>query len=504
MVSGMDRVALKTLLLIALLVVSLSFHPGLASKGDASQRITDLVKDSEELTAEGWSLLANLALLSKVGGRVHLELRYDHSRLTGPRPNPTKLETFLSSLHERVGYGKVVSKNVAGIAPENAEVKLFRRTDKIANSEPPRKVVRLVGRFLSAWVRGEKVAKDLLSSRAKLGNKEGPLNDFLSESTDRRHYDYFLHRISEVKGGWLAAVSLYRYRKGLWPNLRANERTYVFITREDGSYGIGDLARELKDKKLLRQKGITYTLLLYEGLEPGLYEHFLVVTGEKPIFYTNFVYISMDRPRDITGDGSNEVTLRCGSGGNCFCCGLLVILKLQFGGVKKLWPKDNLKIPFEDDRCSGKLKDIDEDGIPEVLPLDARFVYWGPLSELAHALQPAVRKVYRWTGDLYRYASPEFPGFYREKLRRVESTEKEIIYRAVKEEGKYGLLSVLSQLVNFLLRYRHMGRPEEGWKRFKALVRKWDYRKLWNANFKEELGPLKTHLKKLRREFLDG
>ena len=214
----------------------------------------------------------------------------------------------------------------------------------------------------------------------------------------------------------------------------------------------------------------------------------------------------IERVEDVTGDGSREVVLRGGTGGNCFCCSILAVLQLEDGGVTQLWPGEGLRCPDDECGCAGVLKDLDQDGIPELLTTDTRFVYWGPLSNACHTCQPTVPIVHMWDNDRYRYASREFPEAYQDIVEGIRSIEPERV-RSVDPYSRYEgtILSFFSHLVQLMGCYDHMGLKEEGWKELQRLVQEWDFERIWNAYAQiQDESPLSIHLDVLRRKHFES
>jgi hypothetical protein len=190
-------------------------------------------------------------------------------------------------------------------------------------------------------------------------------------------------------------------------------------------------------------------------------------------------------------------------GGNCVGCSDFYVLRLAESEVTPLWPDKNVICPHDDCGCEGMLKDLDGDGVPELLTTDTRFGYWGPLSNYCTAGQPYVPVVYSWDGSHYRYASMDFPEAYQDILERIQSTASKDV-RNIDPYGEYGsrVYSLFSELVQLMVCYDHMGLKDEGWKELQRLIQEWDFERIWDAYaIEHEESPLHVYLDALYKEF---
>lgn len=111
----------------------------------------------------------------------------------------------------------------------------------------------------------------------------------------------------------------------------------------------------------------------------------------------------MDNPEhDINQNGIADLVINTFSGGAHCCSGTKIF---EFGSTNK--------VIFDDfSECPVEFKDLDDDGITEIIGCDSTWAY--RYCSFASSALPAI--VWEWGGEYYNIANPEYPGFGKEYL----------------------------------------------------------------------------------------
>ena len=406
-------------------------------------------------------------------------------------------------------YGRVLTKHEPGVDVDKPEIFIAQRIHPVAERSVPSGVVKLTEEFLAACVRRDQSAVGLFSARIRQTFSDEELQSFILGTSNPHHCGYFIHSITPYQDGWTVVVSLFDHYTGHNLDLdpEKNQRAF-YVIGEGERYAIDGLP--YAEEKITRvvQDGTIYSLRfskLYSWGSCSLsrWYTFSIYVGNKLLYCFRSFWLSVERIEDVTGDGLKEVVLRRSMGGNCVGCSDFYVLRLAESEVTPLWPDKNVICPHDDCGCEGMLKDLDGDGIPELLTTDTRFGYWGPLSNYCTAGQPYVPIVYSWDGSQYRYASMDFPEAYQDIFERIQSTASKDV-RNIDPYGEYGsrVYSLFSELVQLMLCYDHIGMKKEGWDELRRLIQEWDFARIWDAYaIEHEESPLHVYLDDLHEEF---
>lgn len=188
------------------------------------------------------------------------------------------------------------------------------------------------------------------------------------------------------------------------------------------------------------------------------------------------------RAEDINKDDLKEFMVSGGTGGNCWTCEYLRVF--QVSKHKVFEPLSNLP----ETQVIYGMMDLDEDGIEELLVLDAEWEFY---MELCHACSPSVDIIYTWKKDRYKEASIEFPFYYEEKIGEIE---KQIMEMDVMERGSDYFIGMV---ISIFLNYVKKGEKERGWEVFKDYMREEDFK---DKSFKNMAKDIQ---KKLERRFFE-
>jgi hypothetical protein len=116
--------------------------------------------------------------------------------------------------------------------------------------------------------------------------------------------------------------------------------------------------------------------------------------------------------KDFDGDGFNEIIICCISGGN-HCCEDMMVYSLQNPPI--------LRSQVHTDYVSeGRLKDLDEDSIPEYIWTDTWFDGWKTFNTAWKngESQWLPELIWKWDVSQYRIANYQFLEFYNENIRQ--------------------------------------------------------------------------------------
>lgn len=490
---------------IALCVGSGWLFSGLSHTGLVPQSVDDLVCGYLTLTSAGKRYVASVSRLFEYDDRAYIEIRYRHPDQKEGGGDYTKLETLYWFLTRMGSYGKVITRDAAGIEPEKARVVVTRRPEPVAVRSVPAGVRRVAEQFLMAWSTRDQEAVHLLSPRLRMYLGRGGPERLLSGISNPHHCGYFLHRITPLDEGWLIDVSLFEHYTGYILDLRPIDHSYLFIKRESEDFVIDRMAALRKEEHTLAQDGRTYPLStwsIWRQKEPG-FPHtsmslFTIHVDDKLIYYFGNTHLNIEEVSDVTGDATREVIVSGGGGGNSACSQDFIILALRGDAVEVLWPIRDF-IRSHGTYGKGWFKDLDEDGVPELLLYDHRFTGWG---SLCMACSPCVPVIYAWEQDHYRYASPQFPEVYHNELQEIAAIEPDDILSTATSADPSALSTLFSPLIRLLLCYEHMGLKEEGWEELQRLVEKWDFEQIWDAYAQtQDESPLSTYLNSLHARF---
>lgn len=158
------------------------------------------------------------------------------------------------------------------------------------------------------------------------------------------------------------------------------------------------------------------------------------------------------RTEDINKDNLKVFVVTGGTGGNCWTCGYLRLFQVKDHKVFELLSN------LPETQVIYGIMDLDNNGIKELIVLGAEWEFY---MELCHACSPSVDFVYTWKDDRYQDASSEFPLYYEEKIKRIES---EIEGMSVEDRGSD---YYIGRAVSIFLNYVKIGEKKKGWEIFK-------------------------------------
>ncbi len=166
---------------------------------------------------------------------------------------------------------------------------------------------------------------------------------------------------------------------------------------------------------------------------------------------------------DINKDGLKEFVISGSTGGNCWRCSYLRIFQVRDHRVVELLgdlPENYVLVG---------LRDLAEDGMEEVLVLDAQWEFY---MDLCHACSPSVTLVYKWEKDGYKEASSDFPSYYDEE---IDDLEQQIKDMSLDERGTD---YYMGRAISIFLNYFEKWEKEKGWEVFRNYMSE--------ENFKEK------------------
>lgn len=173
---------------------------------------------------------------------------------------------------------------------------------------------------------------------------------------------------------------------------------------------------------------------------------------------------------DINKDGLKEFVVTGSTGGNCWTCTYLRIFQVKGHQVLELLPD------LPETQVIFGIKDLDFDGLKELLVLDAQWEFY---MDLCHACSPSVSLIYKWEKDRYQEVSVdkeqvdiEFSLYYDEQIKELQEEIKEM------SEDERGSDYYMGRVISIFLNYLEKGEKEKGWEVFKNYMAE--------ENFKEK------------------
>ncbi len=160
--------------------------------------------------------------------------------------------------------------------------------------------------------------------------------------------------------------------------------------------------------------------------------------------------------RDINGDGLPEIILSGFKGGNGWGCEYIQIFQILPDGEMK-----ELKIDHSSELAPKELKDLNKDGIYEIIAINT---HWEMEFDLCHACSPGVWGVYVWQDGKYIDGSKKFPQFYDHAIAKLESHLSDLTNDPGDRQFYMGAV------ISILLNYIQKGEAVQGWARFKTLT----------------------------------
>lgn len=166
---------------------------------------------------------------------------------------------------------------------------------------------------------------------------------------------------------------------------------------------------------------------------------------------------------DINKDGLKEFVINGSTGGNCWRCSYLRIFQARDHRVVELLTD------LPETCVIVSLRDLAEDGLEEVLVLDAQWEFY---MDLCHACSPSVTLIYKWEKDKYFDRSREFPSYFDEEIEGLKQDIKEM------SPDERGTDYYMGRAISIFLNYFEKGEKEKGWEVFKNYMAE--------ENFKEK------------------
>jgi|FLYL01.1.fsa_nt_gi hypothetical protein len=171
--------------------------------------------------------------------------------------------------------------------------------------------------------------------------------------------------------------------------------------------------------------------------------------------------------KDVNLDGLNELVVSAFSGGNCWECNRIRLFTAhdqQVHEIPVVLPVTGLLSGDANGDGTAAapqvLRDVDGDGVLEVIAVDASWELHG----FCHACSPAADFVLAWSGREYANASRElrFRGYFDARIAGVEAE--------LAMGGNDGGERLLSSAISIALLYGNSGRAEQAWQRFYELT----------------------------------
>lgn len=167
--------------------------------------------------------------------------------------------------------------------------------------------------------------------------------------------------------------------------------------------------------------------------------------------------------KDVNKDGTQELILKTYLGGNGWTSVNQHILQIDDDGSAI-----DLTGYINTDFVSSvkELEDLNGDGMPELLVMDAR---WEFFWNLCHTCSPQVEKVYAWEENEYVDRSKDYKERYLSEIDGMKDSVKQAYGDNNGMELYFGLATTM------LLDYEIIGERDKGWKEFLALtdLRNW-------------------------------
>ncbi|GBD34468.1 hypothetical protein HRbin35_00190 [bacterium HR35] len=190
------------------------------------------------------------------------------------------------------------------------------------------------------------------------------------------------------------------------------------------------------------------------------------------------------RLKDIDGDKIPEIVLNLWTGGNCWQCRWIEILKIRNERIEKI------KIDYPEESMEKWLKlieleDLNNDGVEEIIALDSRWEFY---QNVCHACSPEVYVIFSLEDGVYKISLKNFPNFYENEIKRLEKILNNGYYSSYSNEEYY-----FGKLISLLINYIFKGEKEKGLLELKKYAEKYNFQ---SKNFKEEIEYIKRNLDK--------
>jgi len=251
-----------------------------------------------------------------------------------------------------------------------------------------------------------------------------------------------------------------------------------------------------KEYKIISEERISiendsYLLALWEkipnesfGISENIFKIYALDNNQIfNLFEKNERFISYEI-KDIDKNGTPEIVLELSTGGNCWQCTWIEILKIKNKKVEKVridYPERWMEKWIIPER----LIDLDNDGIEEIIALDTRWEFY---KDVCHACSPAVDVIFSLKDGVYRISSRKFPNFYEDKIKSLEKILEENLHQkySTSNEAYY-----FGNLISLLLNYIFKGEKEKGLLEFQKYADKYNFE---SKTLKEEIENIKTNL----------
>jgi hypothetical protein len=157
------------------------------------------------------------------------------------------------------------------------------------------------------------------------------------------------------------------------------------------------------------------------------------------------------RVEDINKDGLKEFVVSRSQGGNCWICASLLVFQVKDHKARQFLSN----LPWA--QAIYEIRDLNGDGIKELIVIDSE---WEDKSGLCHTCSPKIDIIYTWKKDDYKEASIEFPFYYDNKIKELETE----IQKRIRERDFLDHYIGSSMAVFF--DYLQKGQKEKGWEVF--------------------------------------
>jgi hypothetical protein len=201
-------------------------------------------------------------------------------------------------------------------------------------------------------------------------------------------------------------------------------------------------------------------------LEDGRHARLLGWVAYDPLYPSPYELWELARAADLDGDGVPEAIILHYTGG-AYCCFEYLIAASTPNGIV-FWDWFSLGNSQLRD-----IRDLDGDGVPELLANDDRFAYFPDLSYADTPFLPLVlcRSV---TGRYYDCTAQRFPGMLHESIRQYAQALAAALWdiAVLSLADPFARQTVYAQALGLLGSYLRLGSPhavEEGWAHVRAL-----------------------------------
>jgi len=187
------------------------------------------------------SILAASAHQLKEDPSLCLEICYDHPGELNREEDYSVVEAIYRFLLDQGLYGRVVTRHRQDVDAEKPQIFVVPREHRIALDSVPNEVIKLVGKFLTAYVERDQSAIDLFSSRVRESFSNEDLRSFMSGTSNPHHCGYFIHSVTPYQDGWTVVVSLFDHYTGYNLELDPEKSQCSFNVAREQEYVIDRL-----------------------------------------------------------------------------------------------------------------------------------------------------------------------------------------------------------------------------------------------------------------------